>query len=559
MIMNNNIQLIKNILQNYLKKNNLIIPIIIEKPNKKKFGHLTTNLAFLLSKKIKKNPIKIAEEIIFFLKKNNNFYFEKIEIAGAGFINFTLTNIQLHKVINNVLKKQKKYGYSTKKKFTYNLEIISANPTGFLHIGHARNGAIGDSVGRILKAAGYRVQTEYYVNDCGNQINILAITIFIYYLNLLGKKIKLPSNTYCGYIYNDIAKYFVNRYHDKFINLTFNNNHQISDPKIHKIFRKKSVYLFFKIIKKQLKLFRIDIKYYSFESSMYKEKKIKKLLKHYNKLKKIYKKDGALWLKTTDFGDDKDRVLIKSNNDLTYITTDLISHNERLIRSKADKLINFWGGDHHGYIMRIIAGLRLLGYKKDILDINIIQMVRLIKNGVEYKLSKRKGNIFWLVDLINEIGINQIRYILVSKSSKSHMDLDINILKEQSFKNPIYYIQYAAVRCNSLLKYAKMNNINIININNFNLLILQKELNILNEIDLFNYYIELSAKLRQPYIICDYIQNIAKQFHSYYNELKIIDFNNLNLTKQRLIFIKIIYQILLNSFNLLGIDFIKKM
>lgn len=410
-----------------------------------------------------------------------------------------------------------------------------------------------------MRAAGYKVQTEYYVNDAGNQINILAITFFVSYLNLLGKKTKLPSEAYRGDMYNNMAKYFVDNYQDKFINLTFDKNYKISDPKVHEIFRKKSVDLFLNIIKNQLKIFKVEIEHYSFEYSMYQEGKIDIILKQYAKLGKTYKQDGALWLKTTDFGDDKDRVLVKSNGDLTYITPDLASHNERLIRSKADKLVNFWGGDHNGYIVRMLAGLQLLGYNKDVLDIDMIQMVRLIKNGAEYKISKRKGTAVWLIDLIEEIGIDPIRYMLVSKKIQSHMELDIDILKEYSSKNSVYYAQYAIARCNSILQQAKINNIDVADVKSFELLTSQKELELLNEIDLFNSCIEGAAKLRQPHLICDYLQSITQQFHSYYNESKVINLNNLKLTKQRLVFIKVIYQILSNAFNLLGINVIEQM
>ncbi|WP_425380381.1 arginine--tRNA ligase [Spiroplasma endosymbiont of Stenodema calcarata] len=557
--MNTNVKLIENLLQQYLKANNLVKEVMIEKPRQEGFGNLSTNLALLLAKDLKKAPNKIAEEIIAFIEKNNKTYFKKIEIAGAGFINFTLADEQLHQVINDVLKLKTKYGHSESKNFTYNLEIVSANPTGFLHIGHARNGAIGDSVGRILRAAGYTVQTEYYVNDAGNQINNLAVTVFVSYLNLLGKKTELPPEAYRGDMYDDVAQYFVDNYQDKFINLTFNEDYKISDPEVHQMFRDKSIALFLEIIKKQLKLFRVDIEYYSSEAAMYEGGKIEGTLEQYAKLKKTYHQDGALWLKTTDFGDDKDRVLIKTNGDLTYITPDLAAHNERLMRTKADKLVNFWGGDHHGYIIRILAGLQLLGYKKDILDIDMIQMVRLIKDGAEYKMSKRKGTAVWLIDLIEEIGVDPIRYMLVSKSAQSHMDLDIDVLKEHSSKNPVYYAQYATARCNSVLQQAKINDIKIDDVKTFASLTSQKELDLLNDIDLFNRCIEGAAKLRQPHLICDYLQNIARQFHSYYNESKVINLYNLELTKQRLVFIKVIYQILANAFDLLGVNVIEQM
>ncbi|AHF58026.1 arginine--tRNA ligase [Spiroplasma eriocheiris] len=557
--MNNNIKIVEDLLASYLASKNLEKEIIIEKPRQEGFGHLSTNLALLLAKDLKANPREIANEIISYIKEKDQQSFKEISLAGPGFINFTIANAQLHKIMTDVLTLKTNYGKSQPKNYTYNLEIVSANPTGFLHIGHARNGAIGDSVARILRFAGFNVQTEYYVNDAGNQINILAITVFTCYQTLLGKEVTPPEEAYKGDMYLDVAQKFVDKYQDKYVDLTYGEDYKLSDPVAHELFRNESVALFLDIIKEQLKLFRVDIEYYSSEKAIYAGGKIDAVLEQYDKLGKTYHKDGALWLKTTDFGDEKDRVLVKNNGDYTYITPDLAVHNERLQRSKADHLVNFWGGDHHGYIIRMLAGLALLGYPKDILEIDMIQMVRLLKDGQEYKMSKRKGTAVWLIDLIEEIGVDPIRYMLSSKTPQSHMDLDVGLLKEHSSKNPVYYAQYATARCNSVLKQAAANNISFDDVSSFELLTTDKELNLLNDIDLFNRYVESSAKMRQPHLICDYIQNITRQFHSYYNEFKVINLENLALTKQRLCFIQVVYQVLSNAFNLIGVDVMEKM
>ena len=556
--MNNNIKIVEDLLASYLASKNLEKEIIIEKPRQEGFGHLSTNLALLLAS-LKANPREIANEIISFIKEKDQQSFKEISLAGPGFINFTFANEQLHKIMTDVLTLKTNYGKSQPKNYTYNLEIVSANPTGFLHIGHARNGAIGDSVARILRFAGFNVQTEYYVNDAGNQINILAITVFTCYQTLLGKEVPAPEEAYKGDMYFDVAQKFVDKYQDKYVDLTYGEDYKLSDPVAHEIFRNESVELFLDIIKKQLKLFRVDIEYYSSEKAIYAGGKIDAVLEQYDKLGKTYHKDGALWLKTTNFGDEKDRVLVKNNGDYTYITPDLVVHNERLQRSKADHLVNFWGGDHHGYIIRMLAGLALLGYPKDILEIDMIQMVQLLKDGQKYKMSKRKGSAMWLIDLIEEIGVDPIRYMLSSKTPQSHMDLDVGLLKEHSSKNPVYYAQYATARCNSVLKQAAANNISFDDVISFELLTTDKELNLLNDIDLFNRYVEYSAKMRQPHLICDYIQNITRQFHSYYNEFKVINLENLALTKQRLCFIQVVYQVLSNAFNLIGVDVMEKM
>lgn len=556
--MNKNFLIIKNILLKYLQLKNIKIDIIIENSKKKYFGQFSTNLAILLSKRLKIESYIIATEIVDFIHHFYTNLFKNINIIGIGFINFIFNNKQLQNIINDVFKFTYKFGSSKFKNYKYNLEIMSANPTGYLHLGHARNGVIGDSVARILRFAGYKVVTEYYINDSGNQINILTISIFTYYLNLLGKKNIVFNNFYNGKIYIDIAKKFVNKYKDKFINIKYSNN-KILDNNVHKLFRYTIVKLFMNIIKKQLKNLRIHINHYISEHSMYNSKLMNIILQKYDKNQALYTKNGAIWLKTTIFGDDKDRVLIKSDKTYTYLMPDLINHIKKYERTNANKLINFWGPDHHSYITRIYAGLLLLNFPKEILEVKIIQIVNYVKNGIEYNMSKRKGTAFWLIDILNLIGVDVIRYILCSQSSSSHIDFDIKKIQKYSKKNPVYYAQYATARCNSIFKQAKIYNINYKKNISFDLLNQDQELNLLNKIDLFNSFVESAAKKREPYLICDYIQIITKQFHSYYNEFKILDLKNLELSEQRLAFVWAIYQVLLNAFNLIGINIMSKM
>lgn len=518
-------------------------------------GHFASNIAMILAKKNQQNPMIIANQIVEQIKKTNDL-FEKIEVASPGFINFTLKTSRIVEVINEIKQKQDNYGKSANKNFTYNLELVSANPTGFLHVGHARNGAIGDSTARILKFAGYNVQTEHYTNDAGNQINILAITVFYYYLKLLGKNIEPPSEYYAGDMYSEVAQEFIDEYQDQFATLTFENN-KIQDEKVHMLFRIKATEKFLNSIKDHLKLFKVNIDHYSSEKAMYENRQIETMLEKYKQLNVTYQQDDALWLKTTDYGDDKDRVLIKKDGSYTYITPDLATHYERLTRSKADKLVNFWGGDHHGYIKRLQAGLELQGWKNGIVDIDVIQMVRLIKNGQEYKMSKRKGTAIWLIDLIEDFGVDPIRYMLISKTASSHMDVDLDLISERTSKNPVFYAQYATTRCYGILQQALKMNIDATC--KYDLLIHEKELKLLIKFDLFNKTVEDAAKLRHPHVIADYIQNIAKLFHTYYQEIKIVDPANFELSSQRIELVKVVYRVLSNAFNLIGISVINKM
>ncbi|QGS51664.1 arginyl-tRNA synthetase [Spiroplasma tabanidicola] len=550
------VQKITNILNKIIIENNLKGEIIIESSKDENKGDFSTNFALINSKLNEKKPRELAGVLIASLSRES--LFDKVEIAGPGFINMTINKESLGEVILKVLKEKDQYGKSRVKNLKYNLELVSANPTGYLHIGHARNGAIGDSVARILKFAGYEIETEYYTNDAGNQINISASTLFYHYKNLLNEPVNQPTEMYGGDMYIEVAKLFLEKFGDKFKNANINEDNKIDDPEIHNIFRSESISFFMKIIKQQLKDFGVEVDLYTSEAKMYETHEIEKTLDLYEKLGKTYTNDNALWLKTTEFGDDKDRVLKKSNGDYTYITPDLASHNSRFKRSKADLYVNFWGGDHHGYINRMNAGLALLGYPLGILKIDMIQMVRLIKDGTELKMSKRKGTAIWLIDLLEMVGKDSIRYMLVSKNPSSHMDFDLDVVLKKNSTNPVYYAQYATARAYKIIQ--KANDLNWdLNNSNFNLLSTQKEKEIILLLDAFNKTVEYSANNRLPSVICDYIQNLAKRFHSYYSDFKVIDEENVDLSTQRCQLVKAIYQVLSNCFDLIGIDVINSM
>ncbi|AGR41680.1 arginine--tRNA ligase [Spiroplasma taiwanense] len=539
---------INDILRKAIKELDYIGEIIIERPKLIQDADFATNFALINAKKNNLTPLEIAEAIVKKIQKNE--MFEKVEFVKPGFINFRINKPQFNSVIKEINILKENYGKSKRKNFLYNLELVSANPTGFLHVGHARNGAIGDSVARILKFAGYDVQTEYYTNDAGNQINISATTLFYYYKKKLGCKIDAPDEMYGGDMYLEIAQKFVDNYGNKFIEIEIENN-KINNKEVNEIFKSKSIFYFMHEIKKQLKSFDINIDYYSSEAKMYEKNMIEDVIKKYQELDKTYLKDNALWLKTTLFGDDKDRVLKKTDGSYTYITPDIASHVDRIKRTLANKYVNLWGGDHHGYIIRLRSGLALLGYDFNLLDIDMIQMVRLIKDGKEFKMSKRKGTAVWLIDLLEMVGKDAIRYMLVSKTPSSHMDFDLDLAIEKNSVNPVYYAQYATARSKKIIISFEEKLINIEDLDfNFET---QKEREIIIHLDSFNSTVEYAANYRLPNIICDYIQNLSKLFHSYYAETKIID-ENIEKTSQKIWLVKSIYQILTNAFNLVGIS-----
>ncbi|QHX37082.1 arginine--tRNA ligase [Spiroplasma sp. BIUS-1] len=546
--MNILINKIKAVLEQAVNKLGLKGNIIVERPKLIQDADFATNFALINSKLNNSNPIQLAESIVEEIKDND--LFENVEFVKPGFINFRINKVFLNEVIDEVIKKGNDFGRSNKKNMKYNLELVSANPTGYLHVGHARNGAIGDSVARILKFAGYDVETEYYTNDAGNQINISAATLFYHYKEMQGLPVSKPEETYGGDMYIEVAQLFIDEYKDKFKDVEIVDN-KINDKEVNDLFRKKSIEFFMKEIKKQLNSFGVNIDLFSSEAKMYENNSINKIVDKYKELGATYESENALWLKTTQFGDDKDRVLKKTDGTFTYITPDIASHSDRIERSKADKYINFWGGDHHGYIIRLRSGLALLGYDFNLVDIDMIQMVRLMKDGQEYKMSKRKGTAVWLVDLLEMVGKDSIRYMLVSKTPSSHMDFDLDLALEKNSTNPVYYAQYATARCNKIIN--TLNNINL-ETNKQIIFESQKEKELIILLDSFNSVVEYAGSSRLPNIICDYIQSLAKAFHSYYAETKILDNENTEVTNQRVLLVKSIYQVLSNAFDLIGID-----
>ncbi|WP_342258748.1 arginine--tRNA ligase [Spiroplasma endosymbiont of Dioctria linearis] len=546
--MNILINKIRDVMEKAIKKLNLKGDILIERPKLIQNADFATNFALINSKLNKLNPIDLAQLIVEEVKDNE--IFENVEFIKPGFINFRINNSLLNEVIKMVIKEGHNFGKSKSKGKKYNLEIVSANPTGYLHVGHARNGSIGDSVARILRFAGYDVETEYYVNDAGNQINISAATLFYHYKEMQGLSVDKPEEIYGGEMYKEVAQIFINEYKDKFKDISIVNN-KIDNEEVNNLFKQKSIVFFMKEIKNQMSSLGVTINHFSSEAKMYQNNSINKIIKKYNELGATYEKDNALWLKTTEFGDDKDRVLKKGDGSFTYITPDIASHSDRIDRTKSNKYINFWGGDHHGYITRLKAGLALLGYDFNLIDIDMIQMVRLMKDGQEFKMSKRKGTAVWLIDLLEMVGKDCIRYTLVSKTPSSHMDFDLDLALEKNSTNPVYYAQYATARCNKIISSFKKLKLEINKSVEFKN---QKEKEIIILLDSFNSILEYSASSRLPNIICDFIQSLSKYFHSYYAETKILDDENISLTNQRVLLIKSVYQVLSNAFNLIGID-----
>lgn len=514
--------------------------IIIETPKEKTHGDFSSNIAMKLPRELHNSPINIAKGLLENLKGNN--LFNNVEIAGPGFINFFIKEESFTTFIKDIILKDEEYGKSN---FGNNekimVEYVSANPTGDLHLGHARGAAFGDSLTRVLKFAGYDCLREYYVNDAGHQIDVLALSLFNRYKEALGLEINLDEIGYQGKDVINLGKEIALKEKDKYLNMPL--------EEAIEYFKNIGIDLELAKIKKDLDLFRVHFDHFSSERLLYKENKVKNTLEQLKDSNYTYEKEGALWLKTTEFGDDKDRVLVKSDGSYTYLLPDIAYHKDKFDRGY-NNLINLFGADHHGYIIRLKAGLSILGYDSSKLNILIIQMVRLMEGDKELKMSKRTGNAITIRELCEDVGVDVARYFFLSRPLDSQFDFDLEVARKNSNENPIYYIQYAYARMCSVLR--KNNNFAIKD--SYNLLTNEKEISLLKVLNEFEKLVVEVAKSKEVNRLTNYAYKLASEFHSLYNDSKFIVNENIELTSERLALVKASSIVLKNTLNLLGIE-----
>ncbi len=538
------IRIIKDVLKikfDYNDDNNLVM---IEIPKEKIHGDYSTNIAMRLAKVLHNSPLNIANSI-----KDSFFEYslvKNVEVVAPGFINFYLNQNSLSSVIKKVLELGNDYGRGEKKNGKIMVEYVSANPTGDLHLGHARGAAYGDALTRIMKFANYDVLREYYVNDAGNQINVLANSLFERYKEALSLPIDLEKVGYQGQDVKILANNIKEQDGDCWL--------KVDEKEAIEHFKNVGIELELNKIKKDLNLYRVSFDHYQSERELYSTLKVEKTLKLLKKSQYSYERDGALWLKTTDFGDDKDRVLIKSDGTLTYLTPDIAYHKDKFDRGY-DELIDILGADHHGYIARLKAGIEIMGYNPDALKVLIVQIVRLMENGEEVKMSKRTGNAVTIRELCEDVGVDVARYFFISKPIDSHLDFDLSLARKQSADNPVYYIQYAYARIASILSRDN----SFILKDEYPLLINDKEIELIKLLDAFPKEIEDIAKSKEVNKLCNYVYKLAQNFHSYYNENRVIDESNKDLTVERLSLLKAISIVLKTSLELLGVEAKEKM
>lgn len=524
--------------------------VVLETPKDKTHGDYSTNMAMQLARVAKKAPRQIAEEIVAHFDKGKA-SIEKLDIAGPGFINFYMNNQYLTKLIPSVLEAGEAYGETNiGNGERVQVEFVSANPTGDLHLGHARGAAVGDSLCNVLSKAGYDVSREYYINDAGNQINNLALSVEVRYFEALGLEKPMPEDGYRGEDIIAIGKRLAEEYGDRFVNE--------EESERLAFFREYGLKYELEKLRKDLENFRVPFDVWYSETSLYQNGKIDKALEALREKGHVYEEDGATWFRSTTFGDDKDRVLIKKDGTYTYLLPDIAYHKDKLDRG-FDKLINVWGADHHGYIPRMKAAIEALGYEKGTLEVEIIQLVHLYKNGEKMKMSKRTGKAVTMRDLIEEVGLDAVRYFFAMRSADTHMDFDLDLAVSTSNENPVYYAQYAHARICSMLRQGEEQGLKPAADLDFSHIQSEKEYDLLKTIGGFPEAVAEAAEKRIPHRVTNYIYDLASALHSFYNAEKVIDPENEEKSRARLALMKATQITLNNALQLIGVSAPKKM
>ena len=522
------------------------VDVLFEIPKEESFGDYSTNVAMRLAKELHKAPFMIANDLISKLDLNK-LHLEKCEVAGAGFINFFLDKKYLTNVVFKILEEKDNFASSNiGNNEKYLLEYVSANPTGFLHVGHCRGAAYGDSLARIMKKAGFIVSREHYVNDAGNQIHNMTESVWERYKELFGLPCELKDDYYHGKEIIEIAQMIKDDKNDFYLNNPYYDD-----------FRKIGLEFLLGRLKKDLKDFNVEFDTWFSEKSLYDSGSVQETLAYLKDNGYTYEQEGALWLKTTEYGDEKDRVLVKSDKTLTYMTPDISYHRNKLSRGY-DHLVDVFGADHHGYIARLKAAIAFVGGNPDLLDVEILQMVRVLQDGEEVKMSKRSGKAITMRDLIDEVGSDALRYMFSSKALSTHMDLDLDLLKKNTNENPVYYVQYAYARISSLFRVLEDNKQEFKEVKEFKKINFDSAYKLVKVLLQYPAYVEDAATKRLPHKMSQYCQLLATQLHAFYNDEKIIS-DDMELTNEKLTLLKAVQIVLKDSLGLLGVNVKERM
>ncbi|WP_273265114.1 arginine--tRNA ligase [Flexistipes sinusarabici] len=519
----------------------------VEIPKKSENGDFATNVAFLLAKELRKAPAKIAEDILSHLDES---FFHKVEIAGGGFINFFVSYKQFHNFLLNILENEDNLTEKTKNPLKIQVEFVSANPTGPLHVGHGRGASYGDSLARILSAAGHEVYREYYVNDAGNQMNNLAKSIYARYSDLTGGDYPFPEDGYRGEYIIEIAERLKSEFGGSLLSKDEDDALSIC------LDQGKSFIL--NEIKDDLRDFNVEFDNWFSEQSLYDEGKVEDTLNFLKGKDKIYEADSALWFKSTEYNDDKDRVLRKRDGELTYFASDIAYHRDKFERG-FDKVIDVWGADHHGYVDRMKAAVNAIGRDENDLYVALVQMVSLIKDGSKISMSTRAGQFVTLKWLVDEVGASAARFFYLMRDINSQFEFDIDLAKSKTSDNPVYYVQYGHARVCSLFAKLKEKGISVSVGKNIERLDRKDEIEIIKKMYDFRNVLNQAATNYQPHRIVYYLQELAGLLHSYYYTTPIIVEDDKELTNARITLCKGIAIVIRYALNLLGIKAVERM
>lgn len=520
--------------------------VTLEVPKDKSHGDFATNIAMQLTRIAKQNPRQIAEKLISHLDKESAFI-DEVEIAGPGFINFRMNRSYLYQVVEQVLEQGNSYGkINMGKGRRVQVEFVSANPTGSLHLGHARGAAVGDALCNLLEMAGCEVTREYYINDAGNQVLNLAKSIEARYRQALGQEAELPEDGYYGEDIKGFAQELAQAEGDRL--LALNDEERLS------FFRKYGLEKELDKIKRDLGRFGVKFDEWFSETTIYENNMIDDVLKKLRGNGHVFEQDGATWLRTTDYGDDKDRVLIKNDGTYTYLTPDVAYHRNKYERGY-DEIINIWGADHHGYIPRMKAAMTALGYDADKLTVLIAQMVSLFQNGEKVKMSKRTGKAVTMEDLMDEVGVDAIRYFFTMRSMDSHLDFDMDLAISKSNENPVFYVQYAHARICSIFRQAEEQGIALLPVDRVDLsrLTAEAEFDLLRKMAELPEEVAIAAEQYAPHRLIRYVYELASQFHSYYKAERVIT-DDAAQTQARLALLAALRVVLRNVLAAVGVS-----
>jgi arginyl-tRNA synthetase len=527
--------------------------IEIEVPKEEGFGDMATPTALGLAKALKKPPRKIAEELVALIEPRD--IFEKIDIAGPGFINFTFTRAFLCDEMKKIILEKDDYlTENIGKGRRVQIEFVSANPTGPLHLGHGRGAALGAALANLLSETGFRIEKEFYINDAGRQVRLLGLSVFARYKALCGCDYPFPDDGYRGEYVDELAKEIRDEHGSSFSKSDFNKN---ADFFIDFSYKKMLA-----LVKKDLEDFGVVFDTWQSERALYKNNEVEKALNDLRSRGYVFEKDGATWFRSTEFGDDKDRVLKKSDGEYTYFAPDIAYHRNKILRGFAE-LVNIWGADHHGYVPRMQAVIQALGLPKDSLRVLLVQMVSLLKGGQPVQMSKRAGEFITLREVMEDIGPDTTKFLFLTRRSDSHLEVDIEVAKAQSSENPVFYVQYAHARINSIFEKAAAESPQSafsgqpstdFSSDLFN----DEEMKIIKKLLIYPSALKGAALAHEPHRITFYLQELAGLFHPYYHRHRVITEDN-ETTRARLALCAAIMVVLKHGLKILGVSAPEKM